>query len=129
VVFAETNALGVEDGVMDAAVRHAALHRLGFRLLDFGFVQPPLGEGLEPCHDLLLLAHRSLQAAAHKDAPALPRWRLLLFLYDYALSVHRAPSFRTAPYWTHMAASLADPALPLRTLPWTRQPAAVLQHR
>lgn len=63
------------------------------------------------------------------DAPALPRWRLLLFLYDYALSVHRAPGFRTAPYWTHMVASLADPALPLRTLPWTRQPAAVPQHR
>lgn len=43
--FAETNAIGVEDGVMDPVIRHSVLKRIGFVALDFFYIQPPVSIG------------------------------------------------------------------------------------
>ncbi|KAL0479798.1 hypothetical protein AKO1_007427, partial [Acrasis kona] len=53
---AETNAVGVSDGIMESEDRHNIMHRIGFRLIDFEYIQPPLSESQSPCADLLLLA-------------------------------------------------------------------------
>eukprot|EP01132_Coremiostelium_polycephalum_P011114 gene11114-13598_t len=56
-IFLETNSadkVSKEDDVMDPAQRHSIFHRLGIRLLDFDYVQPPLSKELGKCRDLLL---------------------------------------------------------------------------
>lgn len=58
IFLAETNKLGVHDGVLESAVRHKILHRLGFAWVQCMYVQPPLGEGKPPCADLLLLVYK-----------------------------------------------------------------------
>jgi len=56
--LAETNGLGVEDGVMKSADRHRVMYGLGMGHLDCAYIQPPLAEGKEPCYDLILIAHK-----------------------------------------------------------------------
>jgi len=57
VTFAETNATGVEDGVMPSTVRHKIMQRLGMGHVGVEYIQPPLDEGKEECYDLLLIAY------------------------------------------------------------------------
>ncbi len=37
----------VQQDVMDPRMRHTIYHKMGFRLLDFEYVMPPLGKGYE----------------------------------------------------------------------------------
>lgn len=55
--FAETNAEGVEDGVMTSRMRHRIMQKLGFCMVDFAYIQPPLSEEQSPCSELLLLVY------------------------------------------------------------------------
>ena len=124
-LFAETNARGVEDGIMDVAVRHRVMHGLGFRMLDFEYIQPPLGESQGACYDLLLLAlsHDGFPVAGEAPgALSIPRWQLILFLFDYALSCEETCDFVEKDYWRQMVGSIA-PTLPLCSLPWDRKTA------
>jgi len=57
VIFAETNATGVEDGVMPSTVRHKIMQRLGMGHVGVEYIQPPLDEGKDECYDLLLIAY------------------------------------------------------------------------
>eukprot|EP01062_Namystynia_karyoxenos_P029006 TRINITY_DN21869_c0_g2_i1.p1 TRINITY_DN21869_c0_g2~~TRINITY_DN21869_c0_g2_i1.p1 ORF type:complete len:365 (+),score=122.13 TRINITY_DN21869_c0_g2_i1:71-1096(+) len=103
-LLAETNALGVEDGVMDPAVRHRVMERVGFRALPFGYVQPPLATGMAPCYDLLLLAH---QPADGPPLNGVPVAQLRLFLAAFALSVSCSVSdFTGTEWWQAMDKSL-----------------------
>ncbi|KAF2072207.1 hypothetical protein CYY_006473 [Polysphondylium violaceum] len=57
VIFLETNSaekIKKEDDVMDPAQRHIIFYKLGIRLLDFDYVQPPLSKESGKCRDLLL---------------------------------------------------------------------------
>jgi hypothetical protein len=70
-VFLETNsALKVDasQDVMDPALRHRVLHQLGFRLLDFPYVQPALSDNQDACTDLLLAVHESYMVGTTFDA-------------------------------------------------------------
>ena len=60
-IFLETNseAVPAERDVMAPAVRQKVLSNLGFRILNFTYVQPALSEDQEKCRDLLLACHES----------------------------------------------------------------------
>jgi hypothetical protein len=48
-IFLETNAaqaITMEQDVMDPRVRHLIYHKMGFKLVDFPYVMPPLGPGM-----------------------------------------------------------------------------------
>jgi GNAT superfamily N-acetyltransferase len=45
----------VQQDVMDPRMRHTIYHKMGFRLLDFEYVMPPLGKGFEKLKGVLLL--------------------------------------------------------------------------
>eukprot|EP01137_Pigoraptor_chileana_P026622 Opistho-2@8212 len=72
--LAETNCIGVDDGVMESATRHTALHRLGFRGLDFAYAQPPLKEGTDWVKDLVLLVHHTTIGSAVVDGESVRLW-------------------------------------------------------
>jgi hypothetical protein len=54
----ESNATGVEDGVMNSVERLKIHNHLGFGELKFDYVQPPLEIGADPFYGLILLAHK-----------------------------------------------------------------------
>ncbi|KAG2373746.1 hypothetical protein C9374_011835 [Naegleria lovaniensis] len=56
--FAETNAIGVHDGVMASEQRHKIMRNIGFCVVDFEYIQPPVctDEDAMYCDDLLLLS-------------------------------------------------------------------------
>ncbi len=57
-IFLETNAaqaITMEQDVMDPRVRHLIYHKMGFKLVDFPYVMPPLGPGMPKVGSFLLL--------------------------------------------------------------------------
>ena len=104
-LFAETNAEGVEDGVLEASSRHVVLNKMGFQALKFGYIQPPLSDTQGACYDLLLL---TLQGSPASPPPSTPSLLLKLFLIDFALSVFGCiGSFEDHPWWKQMSAEMA----------------------
>jgi GNAT superfamily N-acetyltransferase len=76
-LFLETNdaeKISAEQDVMDPAQRQGILQRLGFGLLEFRYVQPPLGEGRSSCFDLILCANTSVSGDRGVDKSALLDW-------------------------------------------------------
>ena len=62
-IFAETNTVDAGDVSEDETKeRHQALFSLGYRLLDFPYVQPPLGTNQESFDDLMLLVYQGADA-------------------------------------------------------------------
>ena len=89
--FAETNAEGVEDCVMDSTVRHKILSRLGFTPLKFSYIQPPLSDDQLPCYDLLLTI-----LSEKRDVPSAV---VRLFLIDFSLSIFGCISSFSKTSW------------------------------
>lgn len=59
-IFLETNsaqAITMEQDVMDPRLRHLIYHNMGFKLVDFQYVMPPLGAGMPKVYYLLLLVY------------------------------------------------------------------------
>lgn len=59
-VFLETNAaekVTMQQDVMDPRMRHVIYHKIGFRMLDFAYVMPPLGQGQSKMDILLLTVY------------------------------------------------------------------------
>jgi len=59
-VFLETNAaekVTMQQDVMDPRMRHTIYHKIGFRMLDFAYIMPPLGPGQEKMDILLLTVY------------------------------------------------------------------------
>jgi GNAT superfamily N-acetyltransferase len=76
-LFLETNdseKISAEEDCMDPAERQRILQRLGFGLLQFQYVQPPLGEGRSSCHDLILCANVKVSGEAGVDKNAFLDW-------------------------------------------------------
>eukprot|EP01079_Euglenida_sp_SAG-EU17-18_P003084 gene3084-3629_t len=127
--FCETNAPGVEDGVMDPAQRHRILFSLGFRHVPFYYVQPPLSQEQSPCYDLLLLAldHLDMPAPGSSSisgtCPSVDRAALLVFLADFAWSCHHTGAFvEGSNYWKKITSSIRalPPLVPTHSPPWHR---------
>jgi len=85
VTFAETNATGIEDGVMPSTVRHKIMQRLGMGHVGCEYIQPPLDEGKEECYDLILLAYLE-SPAIKKDGQkyTVPAEPVKVFLQEFA---------------------------------------------
>jgi len=85
VIFAETNATGVEDGVMPSTVRHKIMQRLGMGHIGVEYIQPPLDEGKEECYDLLLIGLTD-SPAIKKDGQkySVPAEPIKAFLHEFA---------------------------------------------
>eukprot|EP01060_Flectonema_neradi_P038300 TRINITY_DN7998_c0_g1_i1.p1 TRINITY_DN7998_c0_g1~~TRINITY_DN7998_c0_g1_i1.p1 ORF type:complete len:337 (+),score=43.88 TRINITY_DN7998_c0_g1_i1:446-1456(+) len=110
--FAETNAEGVEDCVMDSTVRHKILSRLGFRPLRFSYIQPPLSDDQLPCYDLLL--------TTLSEKRPIPSAIVRLFLIDFALSVFGSlGGFSSSSWYKQMEIELnaSNGVLPQEGLP------------
>eukprot|EP00928_Gymnodinium_smaydae_P007109 TRINITY_DN1255_c0_g2_i1.p1 TRINITY_DN1255_c0_g2~~TRINITY_DN1255_c0_g2_i1.p1 ORF type:complete len:701 (+),score=108.28 TRINITY_DN1255_c0_g2_i1:150-2252(+) len=112
-IFAETNSIHTEDGVMDPAVRQSILRSWGFRALDFTYVQPPLSEHHKPCGGMRLLV---------KDQKELPGDSVASFLEDFAGSVFGWDSpekWREESYFQAQLAELGNsPVKATWELPW-----------
>lgn len=58
-VFAETNTIDASDASEEEIInRHKALYSLGYRLLDFPYIQPPLGTEKNSFDDIMLLVYK-----------------------------------------------------------------------
>lgn len=90
--LAETNKLGVSDGVLESDLRHKILSSIGFRFLDVVYVQPPLYENLAPCFDLILLAYKdSVHSSNH--TLEIPRELILSYMTEAAYAVSETKPF------------------------------------
>jgi len=125
VIFAETNASGVEDGVMPSAVRHKIMQKLSFAHVNIQYIQPPLDEGKEECYDLLLIAQ--LESAAIKKegkAYVLPVEPVKAFLQEFAHGCHgfevEKETFIHLPYYKHLIKQFENiTTIPVNPdLPW-----------
>lgn len=98
--FAETNAWEVSDGVLPSEKRHEILRRMGFRLLDFDYLQFPLSESQEPCEDLILLAFNSENAPRHNDETKyIPTQLMRVFFLEFGYSVFENFDFVNEDYF------------------------------
>ncbi|KAJ3265678.1 hypothetical protein HDU77_004208 [Chytriomyces hyalinus] len=85
-IYCETNTDSVDAAVdvMVPARRRAVLHGLGFRFLEFEYVQPALGEGQEPCRTLCLgVLEQFLEKERCSEDKVLMSQTLRLFLEDF----------------------------------------------
>ncbi|KAJ3235195.1 hypothetical protein HDU81_000714 [Chytriomyces hyalinus] len=85
-IYCETNTDSVDAAVdvMVPARRRAVLHGLGFRFLEFEYVQPALGEGQEPCRTLCLgVLEQFLEKGGCDGSGVLVSGRLRMFLEDF----------------------------------------------
>lgn len=121
--FAETNKLGVHDGVLESNVRHRILNSIGFRFLDFEYVQAPLYETVGPCYDLILLAYKASVHPNYEQIFSVRREIILAFLTETAYSVMESKPFdyRDESYFKHLEAKLRSgpQKYELLDLPWT----------
>lgn len=111
-IFAETHEVKVEDGVMDARQRQAALRSLGFRCLKHDYVQPPLSEKHKPCGGLRLLV---------KDKERLDPSVVIAYLDNFAGSVFDYDDrWKSEKYYADQVEALAkvDFVEATRDLPW-----------
>eukprot|EP00160_Parvularia_atlantis_P014350 Unigene3522_Nuclearia_a/m.10756 Unigene3522_Nuclearia_a/g.10756 ORF Unigene3522_Nuclearia_a/g.10756 Unigene3522_Nuclearia_a/m.10756 type:complete len:264 (-) Unigene3522_Nuclearia_a:63-854(-) len=112
-VFLETNSDNVaqEKDVMVPAVRRRVLHKLGFRILRFRYVQPALAPGLGKCTDLLLTVHESflgpVPAGDAAVAGVLKSQPLLHFMREFFEVLMGAESLTTDPDYLQTERELA----------------------
>jgi GNAT superfamily N-acetyltransferase len=138
---AETNAVGVSDGIMQSEGRHAIMHRIGFRLLDFEYIQPPLSEEQHPCADLLLLTLHveelpfDTESQKHYVQTSLLKSFMIEFLYSVFEHVDNA----TDDYLLHVLQDLqqrgrrlyldSKPVIPwMRRTGWKKEPHSTTRH-
>eukprot|EP00928_Gymnodinium_smaydae_P041557 TRINITY_DN28108_c0_g1_i2.p1 TRINITY_DN28108_c0_g1~~TRINITY_DN28108_c0_g1_i2.p1 ORF type:complete len:475 (-),score=27.48 TRINITY_DN28108_c0_g1_i2:370-1794(-) len=100
-VFAETHCADVEDGIMDPRERQEVLAALGFRCLQFDYIQPPLSDHQEPCGGLRLLV---------KDQSCLHSEVIVEYLDNFAGSVMgwEHESWKQEPYYKQQVKQLLD---------------------
>jgi len=106
-IFLETNTDTVNPAhdVMVPRTRRLILHRLGFRVLKFTYVQPRLSDEQEKCHDLYLSVHESYLRDMDSDKKGLASEVLLGFLHEFYIiyqsetAVRDDPDFVKAKSW------------------------------
>jgi hypothetical protein len=87
-ILAETNTATAGDVPPEVArKRHEILFRLGYRLLAFPYVQPPLAPDEESFDDIMLLVYMGSDDAASK-MPSIPTQVLYGYILDFYYSVY-----------------------------------------
>lgn len=125
---AETNAVGVDDGIMASQNRHQIMNRIGFKLLDFEYIQPPLSDEQQPCADLLLLTlHVEDLPFDEKTKKHFVQTSLLkCFMLEFLYSVFEHVENITDSYLQHVLKDLHHRGNKLfvdvkPTIPWMRR--------
>jgi len=113
IIFAETNATGVEDGVMPSVVRHKIMQKLGMGHVGCQYIQPPLDEGKEECYDLILIAYLESPAIKKEGKNlSLPVEPVVAFLQEFAHGCHGfevdSKNFVDLPYYQHLFKQFAS---------------------
>jgi GNAT superfamily N-acetyltransferase len=110
-VFAEINSperVKATQDVMDPAVRLKIFARLGFKKLDFEYIQPPLSPGQQKCKNLVLaIYHTSTDLQKIADVRYLPSAILRSFLHEFYDSMELG-DFAQDPDFEYMMRQLAD---------------------
>jgi GNAT superfamily N-acetyltransferase len=125
---AETNAVGVSDGVMESEGRHGIMNRIGFKLLDFEYIQPPLSEDQNPCADLLLLILHvnELPFDKERDKNYIPTCQMKCFMLEFLFSVFQHIEGKNDDYYNHVLQDLDTRGkrlyIDIKTeIPWLRR--------
>jgi len=113
IAFAETNATGVEDGVMPSTVRHKIMQRLGFAHVGCEYIQPPLDEGKSESYDLVLIALLESPAVKKEEKKyLLPTKKVAAWVeefYSTTLGGETDKSVYTSlPYYQHLIKQFAQ---------------------
>ncbi|EFC50812.1 predicted protein [Naegleria gruberi] len=93
--FAETNAIGVDDGVMKSEDRHKIMRNIGFCVVDYEYIQPPVctDEDAMYCDDLLLLSLEveddRCKIKSTEPIRHVPRFKLKCWTMELLFSVFR----------------------------------------
>ncbi len=129
-IFLETNAaqaVTMEQDVMDPRLRHLIYHKMGFKLVDFPYVMPPLGLGMPKVYYLLLLVYMTHKIPTDPilDERFLPGILLQRFFHDqwkHALQYGRlACKPQEDPDYAVTISSLElTGRVPLRDYPWVK---------
>eukprot|EP01112_Ceratiomyxa_fruticulosa_P007413 TRINITY_DN1920_c0_g1_i1.p1 TRINITY_DN1920_c0_g1~~TRINITY_DN1920_c0_g1_i1.p1 ORF type:complete len:462 (+),score=107.53 TRINITY_DN1920_c0_g1_i1:562-1947(+) len=84
-IFLETNSeqVSLEYDVMDPRQRHKIFEKLGFQMLDFDYVQPPITEEKEKCRDLIFCCMVTTKLPTQKSRKYLPSILLQNFLCEF----------------------------------------------
>eukprot|EP01006_Ploeotia_vitrea_P027198 TRINITY_DN60053_c1_g1_i1.p2 TRINITY_DN60053_c1_g1~~TRINITY_DN60053_c1_g1_i1.p2 ORF type:complete len:335 (+),score=39.98 TRINITY_DN60053_c1_g1_i1:129-1007(+) len=108
-MFAETHRLGAKDNAFDPATRHKVLSKIGYGMLDFDFVQPPLDDDAAPCADLLLLAYSNDALKTPDGQYSAFTAAIKLWILEYMYSCHFDwDEISKQVYAKHMLASLSS---------------------
>jgi monoamine oxidase len=91
-VFAETNTVDAGDAtVAEIRRRHVCLHRLGYRLLAFPYVQPPLEEGCGSFDEIMLLLYTTDCEGNTNTNATDGHWTISTKIaYDYILDFYQS---------------------------------------
>lgn len=75
-LFAESNSDNVDESkdVMNPTLRRIILNKLGFRYLDFEYIQPPLSKDLNKCEDLILSIHKDYISSEGVKKSVVLKW-------------------------------------------------------
>ncbi|KAL9656334.1 hypothetical protein ABK040_005101 [Willaertia magna] len=92
--FAETNAIGVHDGVMPSEQRHKVMRNIGFCCIDFDYIQPPVTDDDDAlfCDDLLLLSLEidgDSRTKSDSELRAVPVFKIKCWLLELIYTVYR----------------------------------------
>lgn len=137
-IFLETNAvasLTMEQDVMDPRLRHLMYNKMGFRLLDFPYVMPPIEAGKPKVYFLLLLCYVTPKIPFDEDAalegatetkpryvPGVLLQRFFADQWQLALQYGRlpCPPEEDADYQIIMSSLSVTKKVRLLEMPWVR---------
>jgi GNAT superfamily N-acetyltransferase len=115
---------------LDISSHHQLLHRLGWRLVDFGYVAPqPRGKEMRKPRVHKSLAMFLTQRVPHAEVPTnedyyyLPRHTLTSFINEYwrLALLHSGIDYKKDPHFKNMMdLGTRRESVPLLDLPWTR---------
>eukprot|EP00933_Yihiella_yeosuensis_P042386 TRINITY_DN3694_c0_g1_i5.p1 TRINITY_DN3694_c0_g1~~TRINITY_DN3694_c0_g1_i5.p1 ORF type:complete len:256 (+),score=29.63 TRINITY_DN3694_c0_g1_i5:80-847(+) len=112
-ILAETHTAAVDDEIMDPLARQEVLSSLGFRCLDFNYIQPPVSDEHEPCGGLRLLV---------KDQKQLPSQVIIDYLDGFSGSVNdwQEDRWKGEPWYTGQISELQKGSIinALEQRPW-----------
>mmetsp|Transcript_14897 Transcript_14897/g.28005 ORF Transcript_14897/g.28005 Transcript_14897/m.28005 type:complete len:862 (-) Transcript_14897:2613-5198(-) len=126
-MLAETNTIDAGDASQeDIEKRHQSLFALGYRFVEFPYIQPPLGTDMKTFDDVMLLVYQGI------DSSNLwfPEWRVVTsilfdFVSDFTMSVFgygdgSAASLIDLEFWKFQKwfGQICSSTVISRTLPW-----------
>jgi hypothetical protein len=91
------------EGGIKISQRHVIFKKIGFKKLDYNFIQPPLGEGSEflPSDELYLTVYKSEREKVNGN-------RIIFFLIDYCYSIFNNFEFLNKEYFVDQVNELKE---------------------